>query len=207
MKPRARARARVRRSQVLFRGRVFHVRRDIVEEPARPRARGRWRASRRRPVVREIVVHAGSVAVLPLLGDGRILLVRQYRHAAGKFLWELVAGHIESGEKPRAAARRELREETGYTARRLELLLEFYPTPGLLTEKMYLYQASGLRAGAAQPEEDEAVEVRAFRPAELRRLLRQGRVRDAKALVALLLGGAGAGGHRIANLTFLDSED
>lgn len=187
MRGRSRKRARVRRSQVLFRGRVFQVRRDLVEEPPLPDRRGAQGRSRARTVVREIVVHGGSVAVLPVLPDGRILLVRQYRHAVGDFLWEVVAGHIEPGEKPPAAARRELQEETGYTARRLEPLLEFYPTPGFLSEKMYLYRATGLKAGTARPEEDEAFEVRAFRPAELRRMIRQRQVRDAKTLVALWL--------------------
>jgi ADP-ribose pyrophosphatase len=171
----------VRNRQVVFRGRVFRVRRDWVEEPA---VRGR---AARPAAMREIVDHAGSVVVLPVFPDGRILLVRQYRHAAEGFLWELVAGHIEPNERPRTAARRELREETGYEARRFERLLTFFPTPGFLTEQMHLYRATGLNPGASRPEEDEEFEVRVFTRRELERMLRQRKLRDGKSLVGVLL--------------------
>jgi len=172
--------ATIRNSQVVFRGRIFRVRRDWVEEPA-------LRGGPNRPAMREIVEHAGSVVVLPVFPDGRILLVRQYRHAAGDFLWELVAGHIERGERPLAAARRELMEETGYRARRFEHLATFFPTPGFLTEQMHLYRATGLRAGQARPEADEEFEVRAFARRELERMMRQRKLRDGKTLVGVLL--------------------
>ncbi|HXE74674.1 MAG TPA: NUDIX hydrolase [Candidatus Xenobia bacterium] len=171
----------VRRSQVAFRGRVFRVRRDWVEEPA---VRG---AGRRPAAMREIVEHGGSVVVLPVFADGHILLVRQYRHAADSFLWELVAGHIEPNERPVEAARRELREETGYEARRFKRLLTFFPTPGFLTERMHLYRATGLRAGPSRPEEDEDFEVRAFSRRELERMLNRNELRDGKTLVGVLL--------------------
>lgn len=186
MKRRTQQRARVRRSQVVFRGRIFRVRRDLVVEPA-PGRRAARGSERPVAVVREVVQHGGSVVLLPVLRDGRILLVRQYRYAVGEFLWELVAGHIEPGEAPLAAARRELEEETGYTARRFKRLVDFYPTPGFVSEKMILYRATGLRRGRARPEADEALETRAFTPAELRRLLRRGRLRDGKSLVGILL--------------------
>ncbi len=173
--------ATVRSSQVVFRGRVFRVRRDWVEEPT-------LSGEARRPAaMREVVEHAGSVVVLPVFPDGRILLVRQYRHAAGDFLWELVAGHIEPGERPLPAARRELKEETGYRARRFEHMVTFFPTPGFLTEQMHLYRATGLRAGQARPEADEEFEVRAFKQRELERMLRRGKLRDGKTLVGVLL--------------------
>jgi len=113
--------------------------------------------------------------------------VRQYRHAAGGFLWELVAGHIEAGERALAAARRELKEETGYQAQRFERLLTFFSTPGFLTEQMHVYRATGLRAGRARPEADEEFEVRAFTRRELERLVRKGKLRDGKTLVGVLL--------------------
>ena len=170
----------VRSRQIVFRGRVFRVRRDWVEEPA-------LRGGPNRPAMREIVEHAGSVVVLPVFPDGRVLLVRQYRHAAGDFLWELVAGHIEPGEHPPAAARRELKEENGYQAQGFEHLLTYFPNPGFLTEEMHLYRATSLRAGQARPEADEEFEVRAFTQRELERLVRQGKLRDGKTLVGLLL--------------------
>ncbi len=178
---RERSKARAKRSQVIFRGSIFRVRRDLVVEPA---LRGK-RASP--PVIREIVEHQGSVVVLPVLADGRVLLVRQYRHATGGFLWELVAGGIDRGEKTLNAARRELKEETGFAARRFERLVSFFPTPGFLTEQMHLYRATGLRPGAAQPEDDEALEVRAFSRRELERMLRRGALRDAKTILGVLL--------------------
>ncbi len=173
--------ATIRNSQVVFRGRVFRVRREWVEEPA-------LHGGPNRPaMMREVVEHAGSVAVLPVFPDGRILLVRQYRHAAGDFLWELVAGHIERGERALAAARRELMEETGYRARRFAHLATFFPTPGFLTEQMHLYRATGLRAGQARPEVDEEFEVRAFTRRELERMVHRGKLRDGKTLVGVLL--------------------
>jgi ADP-ribose pyrophosphatase len=173
----------VEESRVVFRGRRFRVRRDLVVEPALPRHKVRP------AVVREVVEHPGSVVVLPVFPDGRILLVRQDRYAGGAFLWELVAGHIEPGERPRQAARRELLEESGYDARHLERLLTFYPTPGFVTERMHLFRARGLRAGRARPQSDEALTARAFTVKELERMVGRGELRDAKTLAAILLHG------------------
>lgn len=173
--------AEVRRTEVVFRGRLFRVRRDMVEEPL---LRGGPAGP---PVMREIIEHAGSVVVLPVLPDGRVLLVRQYRYAAQDFLWELVAGGIDWGEKPLQAARRELKEETGYQAHRFQRLLSFFPSPGILSEVMHLYRATGLLPGRAQPEADEALETRAFSRRELERMLQRGRLRDAKTVLGVLL--------------------
>lgn len=186
MRRKSRKGAQVKESRVVFRGGVFRVWRDIVVEPPLP-GQPPKPAKRSPAVTREIVEHGGSVVVLPVLADGRILLVRQYRYAVDDFLWELVAGHIEPGETPLQAARRELREETGYGARRFERLLEFFPTPGILSERMILYRATGLKPGKASPKEDEMLETRAFRVEELRRRLPHGGLRDAKTLVGVLL--------------------
>ncbi len=166
--------ARLIKSRLMYHGRLFDVRRDQVREP------GGVVASR------DVVVHHGSVVLVPVLEDGRIILVRQYRHAAGRSLWELVAGHIEPGEQTGAAARRELIEETGYTARRFRRLLEFFPSPGFVSERMVVYLAEGLRAGAAQPEADEKISARAFRLADLEGKIRRGLIRDGKSIAALL---------------------
>ena len=167
-------RARVLSTRLLYRGPLFEVRRDRVREPGGIET------------VRDVIRHFGSVVLLPVLDDGRILLVRQYRHAAGEFLWELVAGHVERDEDPAKAARRELEEETGYNARRFRHLFDFFPTPGFLSEQMRLYLATGLTPGRANPEDDEDLEVGKFSPAVLERRIRSGAIRDGKTIAGLL---------------------
>lgn len=167
-------RLRVLDSRTLYEGRVVTLKLDQIIEPSGVRAQ------------REIVVHPGSVVVIPRLSDGRIVLVRQYRYAARQSLWELVAGGLDGRETVLAAARRELLEETGYRSRRMRRLLSFYPSPGILTERMHLVEARDLTLSKATPEEDERIEVRRFRESELRRMLVSGRICDGKTLVGLL---------------------
>ena len=167
-------RIRVLSSKDVYRGHVVGVKVDRVIEPGSVEA------------TREVVTHSGSVVVLPVLDDGRVVLVRQFRYATGKSLWELVAGCIEAGETPKAAARRELREETGYLTRRLRLICSFYSSPGFLTERMYLVQAQGLKPGEAMPEADERIRVARFTPAQLRRMVESRKIEDAKTLVGVL---------------------
>lgn len=166
--------AKVLSSKVLFHGRVFALKREHVAEPNGLIA------------TREIVVHPGSVVVLPVLGDGRIVLIRQYRHAAGQYLWELVAGHKEPDEDPVEGAQRELREETGYTARRIRKLLEVFPSPGLLGERMDVFVAEGLTKGKARPEEDEKITQRIFTLQEAKDWIRSGRICDSKTVAGIL---------------------
>ena len=166
--------AKVLSSEVLYTGRVFGVRRERLIEPAGTRT------------VREIVTHPGSVVILPVLADGRILLIRQYRHAAGQYMWELVAGHREPGEESRHGAARELKEETGYTARRYRKLLEIYPSPGLLSERMVIFLAEGLTKGEANPEDDEKIEARILTLREIERWIGSGKIKDAKSICGLL---------------------
>ena len=135
---------------------------------------------------REVVTHPGSVVVLPVLTDGRILLIRQYRHATRQFLWELVAGRMEPGESPRRAAARELIEETGYRARRFRVFLDVFPTPGFLEERMYILLAQKLTSGDARPEIDEKIISRAFTCNQLKHMIRHGKLRDAKTIAGLL---------------------
>src|SRR5580658_1174794 len=111
----AKGRAQILKSEVLYQGNVFRLQRDTVIEPGGVEA------------VRDIIVHPGSVVVLPIFDDGRVLLIRQYRHSVGEFLWELVAGRKEPNETPAVGARRELLEETGYTAKRLRKLARVIP--------------------------------------------------------------------------------
>ena len=162
------------KSEVLYQGKVFRLQRDTVIEPGGVQAE------------RDIIVHPGSVVVLPIFKDGRILLIRQYRHSVGEFLWELVAGRKEPNESPAAAARRELVEETGYTAKRLRKLMRIVPTPGFVNEWMWIFAAEGLTEGAAQPEEDEKIVPRIFTLKQAERMIERGTLRDAKSICGIL---------------------
>jgi len=166
--------AEILSSEMIYQGRVFGLRRDEVLEPSGLRT------------TREVITHPGSVVVLPVLPDGRIVMVRQYRHATRQYLWELVAGRKEPEETPKQGAARELLEETGYRAKRLKVFLDVFPTPGFLEERMYILLAEGLTAGKAQPEEDEKIEVRAFKLKELKQMIKSGRLKDAKAIAGIL---------------------
>ncbi len=166
--------ARVLKSKTVYQGKVIAVKIDRVAEPGGVTA------------TREVVCHGGSVVVLPRLEDSRVLLVRQFRYPARRFLWELVAGSIEPGETPGAAARRELIEEAGYRPRAVKPLLDFFSSPGFLTERMFLVEASRLEKSVAQPEADERIEVGLFTHDELRRMIRRKTIRDGKTLVGLL---------------------
>jgi ADP-ribose pyrophosphatase len=166
--------AKVLSSTTIYEGPVFGIRRDEVIEPSGVHT------------TREVITHPGSVVVLPVLTDGRILLIRQYRHAARQYLWELVAGRIDAGEKPREAAARELIEETGFRTKRLRVFLDVFPTPGFLEERMFILLAEGLTAGKAEPEEDEKIISRAFESKQLEEMIRSGKLRDAKSIAGIL---------------------
>ena len=166
--------AKILSSKVMFKGRVFGVRRESVVEPGGVEA------------TREIVTHPGSVVVLPVFPDGHILMIRQYRHAVGQYLWELVAGSKDRGESFEKGAHRELLEETGYRARRMRKLLDLFPTPGFVSENMVIFLAEGLKLGKAQPEADEKIEMRIFSLGEIEDWIRAGRIRDAKSVAGIL---------------------
>ena len=133
-----------------------------------------------------VITHPGSVVVLPVLPDGRILLIQQYRHATRQYLWELVAGRMDHGETPKVAAARELIEETGYRAKRLRVFLDVFPTPGFLEERMFVLLAEGLTAGEAEPEEDEKIISRSYDRKQLEEMIRAGKLRDAKSIAGIL---------------------
>ncbi|MFB3777691.1 MAG: NUDIX hydrolase [Bryobacteraceae bacterium] len=135
---------------------------------------------------RSIVQHNGSAVMMAVDGRGRILLVRQYRLPARAMMWELPAGRLDPGEKPLQAARRELAEETGYRARKWKKLLTLYPSPGYVAEKMTVFVATELIKGEAQPMEDERIRCRWFTVRELERMIRTGRLIDAKTIAAVL---------------------
>ena len=153
---------------------MFGVRRDHVIEPNGVEA------------TRDVVTHPGSVVVLPVFADGKILLIWQYRYSTRMFLWELVAGRKDPGETFLRAAHRELAEETGYTAKRMRELMDVFPTPGFVTERMVIFLAAGLKKGTARPEKDEKIEQRVFTLAEAERWIRAGKIRDAKSVAGIL---------------------
>jgi ADP-ribose pyrophosphatase len=169
--------AQVISSKTVFRGPVFSVVSQQVKEPDGVRVR------------RDIVRHHGSIVILAVddsTRPHRVLLERQYRHAAGVRLWELPAGSLEPGENKLSAAKRELAEETGYTAARWQKALFFYVSPGFLDESMEVYLARGLKKGKAHPEEDERIAVRFFTVPQAVRLAMTGKIKDAKTLASLL---------------------
>jgi ADP-ribose pyrophosphatase len=171
------SKARLISSRTVYRGPAFWVTTDTVREPGGIRAR------------RDIVHHSGSVVILAVdesRSVPRVLLERQYRHAANGYLWELPAGRIDPGEKPLPAAQRELLEETGYTASGWRRIFHFYASPGFVAETMSVYLATGLRAGKAQPEDDELIQKRMVLLSSALRMVLSGTIRDAKTISSVL---------------------
>jgi len=167
-------------SKVSFEGPVFRVVTDEVREPGGHAVR------------RDVVRHPGSVVVLAVddsknKRDPLILLERQYRHAAAKYLYEVPAGSLDPGEDPLAGAKRELLEETGYKAKQWSKLIRFYASPGFLGEWMQIYLAEGLTPGDAEPEDDEQIELFAVPLNELLRQIDAGRIHDGKTIAAALV--------------------
>lgn len=161
-------------SRVLHQGKLTSVRRDVVAGPRGSRSE-------------QVVLDGPPISLaVPFLEDGRLVLVRQFRYAWGRLSWECPAGHAEAGESPEQCARRELAEETGYTAGVLRLLYELYPS-AKVSARYSLFHASGLVAGGQHLDEDEEVEVRAFAPSEVRELLRTGEIVHGPSVTALLL--------------------
>jgi ADP-ribose pyrophosphatase len=170
-------RAKVISSRVVYRGPVFYVTTDRVQEPGGIVVR------------RDVVRHSGSIVIMAVddtRSEPRVLLARQYRHPANDFLWELPAGRIDPGESELAGAKRELLEETGYSAADWKRALFFYSSPGFLDETMAIYLATGLKRGKAQPEEDEVIQKRMFPLSQLVRMAMRGAIRDGKTISAVL---------------------
>ena len=161
-------------SKELLRTPIFYVTQDRALEP------GGFE------IQRAVVQHQGSAVIMPVDEERRVLLVHQYRLPARGFLWELPAGRVDPGETPYQAARRELAEETGYKARKLEKLAVMYPSPGFLAEKMTIYLARGLRPGTPTPMEDERIVTRWFTEQELHNLIGAGKIPDAKTQLGFL---------------------
>ena len=132
---------------------------------------------------RQILEHPGAVVIIPQTENNRFYLIRQFRFAARKWLWEFPAGGIEPGENLRQAASRELIEECGYKPSRLKPLIKFYPTPGISGEIMYLFLASGLKSAYAKGDEDEVIEKKEFSLAQISKMIDRGAIVDAKTIL------------------------
>ena len=161
----------------VFDGKVFDVDRDTVRMP------------NGRDVTVDVIRHVRSVVLLPVPEPGHIVLIRQYRYAVNRWLWELPAGCVDDGEEPDAAARRECHEEIGLVPDTLVRLASFYPTPGYCDEEMIFYRLSGLStpSQAAAVDEDEDIEPRTFRIAEAREMIRRGEIVDMKTVAGLTM--------------------
>ena len=164
-------------SETIYKGKIFDINIDSIRE-----GDVEYR--------REIVVHKGSCVVIPVFDDGTVALVRQYRHAAGKYLLEICAGTLNADEDPELGARRELEEEVGVTAGKIEKLCEFYVSPGFLTEKMHLYLATELTKTQQMLEDDEILTVERFTLPHALEMVRTGQIEDAKTIIGLTLAAA-----------------
>ncbi len=157
-----------------YRGRVINLRLDQTRLP------------NQQIVTREIVEHRGAVAIVALDARRRVLFVRQYRPGAASELWEIPAGTLDDGEEPAACAARELQEETGYRAEQWRALGHFYSSPGICTEKMYLFLAQKLKRGTATPEADEEIRAQFVTFQRALKMIERGEIIDAKTIVGLL---------------------
>ncbi len=138
---------------------------------------------------REIIRHNGSAVIVPVFEDETVGIVRQYRHAAGKFLLELPAGTLEEGETPEESACREVEEEIGYRASKLEKLTEFYVSPGFLDEKMHVFLATGLKKTQQKLDDDEILSVERISFPKAIEMISEGSIEDAKTMLGLMLAG------------------
>lgn len=160
--------------RVLLTARRFRV--ESVETTSADGTLRRW----------EIVRHPGSVAILPVVDESHVCLIRNFRASAGRMLVEIPAGTLEPGEDPQAAAHRELAEETGYHAARMDPLLACYLSPGILDERMQLFVASGLKPGPAAREPGEQIENLVTTWDQAQRMIEKGEIEDAKTIVGVL---------------------
>ena len=166
--------AKVLNSRTAYKGGHIEVREDRVIEPAGHECS------------REIVVHPGAVCIVALPTPNEVILIRQYRHAAGRELVEIPAGTLHAGEDPRECAIRELEEEAGYLASSMVERARFWTTPGFTTELMYLYEATGLTRTQIHPDEDEVIEVDIVSRSKALQMIDDGQIQDAKSILGLL---------------------
>ncbi len=166
---------RTQRSRLIYQGRIVNLREDTVE------------LSNGRAATREVVEHRPAVVMVALDDRDNVILVRQYRKAVEAELLEAPAGGLNEGEPPEQGAQRELEEETGFRARRMQPMGGFYSAPGFCTEYLHAFLCTDLRRVGAHPEEDEEITVEPTPVARIPELIRTGRIRDAKSVAGLLM--------------------
>ncbi|MGJ0846685.1 NUDIX hydrolase [Tissierella praeacuta] len=161
------------KSDKLYEGKLLNLRVDTVEIPDKKYSK------------REIVEHPGGVAIIPITNDNSIVLVKQYRKAIERFLLEIPAGKLEINEEPRETAIRELKEETGFEAKKLEYLLEFYTSPGFSNEKIYLFLATDLIEGESNPDVGEFIDIEEHSIDDLVKMVERGEIVDSKTIIGI----------------------
>jgi ADP-ribose pyrophosphatase len=167
-------------SEKIYQGKVFDVYKDTIKEGENE-------------YTREIITHGGSIVIVPVFSDLRVALVKQYRHPARAFLYEIPAGTLEKGEDMEIGAKRELEEEIGVTCGKIEKLTEFYVSPGFLGEKMFVYLATDLSESKQNLDDDEFIEIEKFSFEVVFEMIRKNEIQDAKTMVGLILAGAKSG--------------
>ncbi len=168
------------KSEKIYEGRVFDVYKDTIREGANE-------------YTREIITHGGSIVIVPVFADSRVALVKQYRHPARAFIYEIPAGTLEKGEDHETGAKRELEEEIGVSCGKIEKLTEFYVSPGFLSEKMFVFLATDLTETVQNLDDDEFIEIEKFSFEEMFEMIRKNEIQDAKTMVGLILAGAKSG--------------
>jgi len=168
------AKFKVQKKTLVYDGRIVRL---VVSDGLIGGRKARW----------EVVHHVGSVGIVPFLTKDKVVLVEQFRYAVGERLLEIPAGTLHKGEAPLSAAKREIREEIGYAAGRLEKINIFYPSPGVTDEFVIIYKAAGLRPSKLAADFDEDIKVKVVKLSDALRYIKEGRIRDAKTIIALLL--------------------
>ncbi|RKD34553.1 NUDIX hydrolase [Thermohalobacter berrensis] len=163
------------KTEKIYDGKILKLRIDTVELPDKKYSK------------REIVEHPGAVGIVPITENNEVVLVKQYRKAVEKVLYEIPAGKLEIGEEPLNCAVRELKEETGIIADKMEFISEFYTTPGFCDEKIYLFIAQGLEEGKANPDNDEYIDVVKLKINEVLSMINDGVILDSKTIIGILM--------------------
>ena len=161
------------KSERIYEGAIINLRRDEV-------------TVQNGTSMREIIEHNGGAVLAAVTGEGRLVMVRQYRKPAGRVMLEVPAGKIDPGESAEAAAKRELKEETGYTAGKIKFLMQFYPSVGYSEEILYLYLCTDLTPGETNFDENEAIDIEEYEINRLHKMVMDGDVQDAKTIIAIM---------------------